>query len=231
MTNVSRTVGQDQLVDEVVINFTHTATIDWLLPGVPATGKGVEIAVAVIVGFKDGKISHEHIYWDQASVLVQIGLLNPVGLPFCPELGATALIPPELVQFALCEIPAGLPLIKTQLSGLHVGWPDSVFHPSKRQPWLHASHTNNTTHSVQIANSLTVKERYRHQQRLPTTRNATNTRVVLDSDYLCITSSFTLTTPRSTMPKVSAADPDRSTTQMERQKREHPTAHDGEERL
>src|SRR5713226_3705447 len=60
MTNVSRTVGHDQLVEELVINFTHTTPIDWLLPGVLATGKSVEMAVAVIVGFKDGKISHEH---------------------------------------------------------------------------------------------------------------------------------------------------------------------------
>ncbi len=81
VTNLSRTVGQDQVVDEIAINFTHTQQIDWLLPGVPATGKHVEMAVAVIVGFRDGKISHEHIYWDQASVLVQVGLLNPAGLP------------------------------------------------------------------------------------------------------------------------------------------------------
>ena len=81
MTTVSRTVGQDQVVDEIAINFTHTQPIDWLLPGIPATGKRVEMAVAVIVGFRNGKISHEHIYWDQASVLVQIGLLNPTGLP------------------------------------------------------------------------------------------------------------------------------------------------------
>ena len=64
MTNLSRTVGQDQAVDEIAINFTHTQQIDWLLPGVPATGKHVEMAVAVV--------SHEHIYWDQASVLVQV---------------------------------------------------------------------------------------------------------------------------------------------------------------
>ncbi len=81
MTNLSRTVGRDQMVDEIAINFTHTQPIDWLLPGVPATGKHVEMAVAVIVGVRDGKISHEHIYWDQASVLVQVGLLNPAGLP------------------------------------------------------------------------------------------------------------------------------------------------------
>jgi carboxymethylenebutenolidase len=79
--NVSRTVGADQIVEEMVISFTHSMVIDWMLPGVAATGKKVELAVVVIVGFKDEKISHEHIYWDQASVLVQLGLLNPDGLP------------------------------------------------------------------------------------------------------------------------------------------------------
>ena len=77
MTNVSSTVGQDQVVEELFISFTHTAPMDWLLPGVLPTGKYVEMAVVVIVGFKEGKISHEHIYWDQAGVLVQVGLLDP----------------------------------------------------------------------------------------------------------------------------------------------------------
>jgi len=81
MISVSRTVGETRLVEELFISFTHTATMDWLLPGVAPTGKPVEMAVAVIVGFKDGKISHEHIYWDQAGVLAQIGLLDPKGLP------------------------------------------------------------------------------------------------------------------------------------------------------
>ena len=96
MTDVSRTVGHDQVVDEVVISFTHTTPIDWLLPGVAPTGKPVEMAVAVIVGFKDGKISHEHIYWDQASVLVQIGLLNPAGLPVSGAEIARKVLNPKL---------------------------------------------------------------------------------------------------------------------------------------
>src|SRR5262245_4441086 len=70
MTEISTIVGEDRIVQEVAIGFTHTAAIDWLLPGVPPTGKPVEMVVAVVVGFKDGKITHEHIYWDQASVLV-----------------------------------------------------------------------------------------------------------------------------------------------------------------
>jgi len=81
ITNVSRTVGKDQVVDELIISFTHDREIDYLLPGIPPTGKYVEIPHVVIMKFKNNKISHEHIYWDQASVLVQIGLLNPEGLP------------------------------------------------------------------------------------------------------------------------------------------------------
>jgi len=81
MTSVSRTVGDTSIVDELLISFTHTTAIDWLLPGIAPTGKPVEMAVAVIVGFKDAKIAYEHIYWDQASVLVQVGLLDPRGLP------------------------------------------------------------------------------------------------------------------------------------------------------
>ncbi|MGY9105491.1 MAG: nuclear transport factor 2 family protein [Alphaproteobacteria bacterium] len=96
MVDVSRTVGEDQLVDEVVIRFTHTAVIDWMLPGVKPTGKKVEMAVAVIVGFKDNKISHEHIYWDQASVLVQIGLLDPANLPVSGAEAARRILNPRV---------------------------------------------------------------------------------------------------------------------------------------
>lgn len=94
MIDVSRTVGDNQVVDELVIKFTHTVTIDWMLPGIAPTGLPVEIAVAVVVGFKDGKISHEHIYWDQASVLVQIGLLNPAGLPVAGAESARTVLNP-----------------------------------------------------------------------------------------------------------------------------------------
>ena len=96
MTNVSRTVGQDQVVEELVISFTHTTPVDWILPGVTPTGKRVEVAVVVIVAFKDGKISHEHIYWDQASVLAQIGLLDPTGLPVSGAESARKILDPKL---------------------------------------------------------------------------------------------------------------------------------------
>ncbi len=78
---VSRTVGADQIVDEVVLSFTHDIEMDTVLPGVAPTGKYVEIPAAVVVKFEGGKVAHEHIYWDQASALVQIGLPDPRGLP------------------------------------------------------------------------------------------------------------------------------------------------------
>lgn len=78
---ISRTVDNNQVVDELVISFTHTQAIDWMLPGVAATGRSVRIPLVVIVRVADGTVVHEHIYWDQASVLVQVGLLDPAGLP------------------------------------------------------------------------------------------------------------------------------------------------------
>ena len=81
LTPVSRTVGADQIVDELVFSFTHTSEIDWMLPGIAPTGRKVAVPLVAIVKFVDGKVAHEHIYWDQASVLVQIGKLDPKGLP------------------------------------------------------------------------------------------------------------------------------------------------------
>ena len=78
---ISRTVGKTQIVDELIFKFTHTIAMEWMLPGVKPTGKPVEVALVVIVGFREGKISHEHIYWDQASILVQLGLLDKMSLP------------------------------------------------------------------------------------------------------------------------------------------------------
>jgi carboxymethylenebutenolidase len=81
LTPISRTVGDDQLVDEMIFSFTHTREIPWMLPGVPPTNRKVEIPLVAIVKFRDGKLAHEHIYWDQASVLKQIGLLTDPRLP------------------------------------------------------------------------------------------------------------------------------------------------------
>ena len=81
LTPISRTVGEDQLVDEMIFSFTHTCDMPWMLPGIAPTNRYVEVALVAIVRFRDGKLAHEHIYWDQASVLKQIGLLTDPGLP------------------------------------------------------------------------------------------------------------------------------------------------------
>lgn len=78
---VSRTVGESTVVDEFIFRFTHTTRIDWMLPGIAPTGRRVEIPMVAIVAFQGDKVAHEHIYWDQASVLVQLGLLDAEGLP------------------------------------------------------------------------------------------------------------------------------------------------------
>ena len=78
---ISRTVGKDQVVDELILKFTHSREIDYLIPGIPPTGKYVELPHVVVMKFKDNKIAHEHIYWDQASLLAQIGLLDSNALP------------------------------------------------------------------------------------------------------------------------------------------------------
>jgi carboxymethylenebutenolidase len=73
---ISRTVGKDQVVDEIILKFTHTREIEYMIPGIAPTGKYVEIPHVVVMKFAGNKIAHEHIYWDQASVLVQIGVLD-----------------------------------------------------------------------------------------------------------------------------------------------------------
>jgi len=96
MTPVSRTIGEDQLVDEMVFKFTHTIAMDWMLPGILPTGKRVEVPLVAIVRFRQGKLAHEHIYWDQASVLVQIGLIDPAKLPVAGTESARKVLDPTL---------------------------------------------------------------------------------------------------------------------------------------
>ncbi len=93
---VSRTIGSDQLVEEIVLKFTHSIEIDWMLPGVAPTGRPVEVPLVAIVRFRDGKVAHEHIYWDQASVLVQIGLLDATRLPAVGAASARKALDPSL---------------------------------------------------------------------------------------------------------------------------------------
>jgi len=81
LTPISRTIGENQIVDEMIFSFTHTQVMPWMLPGIPPTNRRVEVPLVAIVQFRDGKLAHEHIYWDQASVLKQIGLLDGLSLP------------------------------------------------------------------------------------------------------------------------------------------------------
>ena len=81
MVPVSRTIGQGRLVEEMIFRFTHTIPMDWMLPGIPPTGKRIEVALVLVVQFEGDKLAHEHVYWDQASVLVQLGLLQRGNLP------------------------------------------------------------------------------------------------------------------------------------------------------
>jgi carboxymethylenebutenolidase len=89
---VSRIVGSDHVVEESVLRFTHSVEIDWMLPGVPPTGRRVEIAVCSVVKMEGERVAHEHIYWDQASVLVQLGLLPAEGLPVVGAEGARKIL-------------------------------------------------------------------------------------------------------------------------------------------
>lgn len=76
MDVVNRVVGRNQLVDEIRLSFTHAKQMDWLLPGVPPTDNKVEMDVVIVVRFEDGLIGEERIYWDHATVLRQVGLLD-----------------------------------------------------------------------------------------------------------------------------------------------------------
>ena len=78
---ISRTVDEDQVVDEMIFSFTHSQEMPWMLPGIAPTNRRVEVPLVAIVRFRDDKLAHEHIYWDQASVLKQIGLLEDSKLP------------------------------------------------------------------------------------------------------------------------------------------------------
>ena len=103
MTPVSRTIGVDRVVDEMVFEFTHTIKMDWMLPGIEPTGKHVKVALVVIVHFRDGKLAHEHIYWDQASVLAQLGLIDSERLPVVGVESAEKVLNPKLPSNELMD--------------------------------------------------------------------------------------------------------------------------------
>jgi hypothetical protein len=100
---ISRTSDDNQIVDEMLISFTHDRIVDCILPGVAPTGRKIEVPTVVVARFENGKLACEHIYWDQASVLVQAGLIDPVGLPVAGAEIAAKLTDPRLPSNTLIK--------------------------------------------------------------------------------------------------------------------------------
>ena len=93
---ISRTIGQGRVIDEFVLSFTHDREMPAMLPGISPTGRKVELPTVVVMGVENGKVTHEHIYWDQGSLLAQIGLLDPAKLPITGAEQARKLLNPKL---------------------------------------------------------------------------------------------------------------------------------------
>jgi carboxymethylenebutenolidase len=81
MHQVSRTVSDNRVIEELVVEFTHDQEMPFMLPGVAPTGRKAKVPHVVVMGFEGDKVAYEHIYWDQGSLLAQLGLLDPAGLP------------------------------------------------------------------------------------------------------------------------------------------------------
>jgi carboxymethylenebutenolidase len=105
ITPVCRTVGQGRVVDEMIFSFTHDVEMDWMLPGVAPTGRRVEVPLVVVVQLRGGQIVYERIYWDQASVLVQLGLVDPGALPVAGAETARKVLNPRLPSNELMRRP------------------------------------------------------------------------------------------------------------------------------
>jgi carboxymethylenebutenolidase len=88
---ITRTVSENMVIDEFIVRFTHDVVMDAILPGLAPTGRFVELPHVAVVGFENGKIAFERIYWDQGSMLVQLGLLHVDGLPLVGAQQAEAL--------------------------------------------------------------------------------------------------------------------------------------------
>lgn len=93
---LSRTMGRDQAVIESILSFTHDIAVDWILPGIPPTGKRVQIPMAIVFSYENSKLKSERVYWDLASTLVQLGLLNAPDLPVSAAEAAQTL--PTLIK-------------------------------------------------------------------------------------------------------------------------------------
>jgi carboxymethylenebutenolidase len=103
---ISRTIGDSRVVDELVLRFTHSIQMDWVLPGIPATHRWIEVAMVVIVNVDGDRIASENIYWDSATILRQAGLLPDPGLPVLGAESARNMIDPaplnQLIHRAIC---------------------------------------------------------------------------------------------------------------------------------
>jgi carboxymethylenebutenolidase len=99
---LSRSVTHDRVIDEFVFRFTHTLQMEWFAPGIAATGRRVELPHVAVIGFENGKIASEHIYWDQASVLFQLGVLD-ANLPLLGCDQAQRLLDPDAPANALID--------------------------------------------------------------------------------------------------------------------------------
>jgi carboxymethylenebutenolidase len=106
-TPVSRTIGSEQVVDELVMSFTHDVEMDFMLPGIPPSGRPVELPFVAVVGIRDSMVAHEHIYWDQASALAQVGAIDGAGLPVTGAEQARKLLDRSLPPNELIERKAG----------------------------------------------------------------------------------------------------------------------------
>jgi carboxymethylenebutenolidase len=100
---ISRTIGRDRIVDEFIFKCTHTIAMDWFLPGVAPTGRRIEVPTVAVIQFQGDKIASEHIFWDQASVLVQIGLLDARKLPVAGVETAAKMRDPDRPSNALID--------------------------------------------------------------------------------------------------------------------------------
>ncbi|KAF7965894.1 hypothetical protein HWV62_40995 [Athelia sp. TMB] len=103
LISVSRTVGSDKVVEEMIFKCTHTTEIQYFLPGVAPTGKPIEIALVAVVAFRGDKLFFEHIYWDQASLLVQVRH-TPLAVLLSDETGQIGLLDPSNLPVAGIEV-------------------------------------------------------------------------------------------------------------------------------
>lgn len=93
---ISRTIGGGRVIDELIVSFTHDRPMPAILPGLEPTGRKVVLPHVVVCGLEGGKVSYEHIYWDQGSALVQLGIIDPSGLPLVGAEAAERLQEPRV---------------------------------------------------------------------------------------------------------------------------------------